>query len=175
MNQSINALWNTKAGGNGTLSYSGVNPGNFFPTERVENAFDRNTITSNTSYGVCNMVTIALDCGEIIGVYVALQQGAIIPRAFRFLTSAPAWQQRDSMKLTIEGSNQSGSSLMLGSAWNLIYNGSSGLESIFDRSTHGLTQRLPQSTVAYSSYRILIKSKRSNSTSTQYAELELLG
>jgi hypothetical protein len=175
ISQSINGLWNTQAGRNGTLSSAGVNTGNFYPTERVEHAFDRNMSTSYTSYGWCNMSMNALTCGENTGAYVTLQQGATIFRAFRFLTAAANAQIRDPMTLTIEGSNQSGSSLMLGSAWNLIYNGSSGLENTLNRSTYGTLQELSQNTVPYSSYRILITSKRSNGTSTQYAEFELLG
>lgn len=79
------------------------------------------------------------------------------------------------MTLTIEGSNQLGSSLLFGSVWNLIYNGSSGLENTLSRSTYGVTQQLSQNIVAYASYRILITTKRGIDTSTQYAELELLG
>ena len=67
-----------------------------------------------------------------------------------------------------------GASLTLGSQWNLIYNGSSGLLSDPGRPAHGALVQLVDTSVAYSSFRLLIVSKRGYGTSTSFSEWWLL-
>lgn len=169
---SIIGLWKTVAGGDGTQSTPGNRAGGYFTGQGPLQALDGNTTTRYTSYGRCNQTEADLDCGEDTGLHLTLLQGPTILKAFRFLKTE-GYIPRDPMTVTIEGSNQTSSALMFGSVWTLIYNGSSGIGTNTTRSTYGLTQLLPNNHVAYSSYRLLVTSKRRNETCTSYAELEL--
>ena len=175
ISSSLVALWNTKAGGNGTSSVEGTGTGSFYPGETPAQAFDRNATTRYTNHGSCNWAAYDLDCGEDTGLHLTLLQGPAVLRAFRFMKEAANFPNRDPMTVTIEGSNQTGAALMLGSAWTLLYNGSSGITANSTRGTYGLTKELFNNTMAYSRYRVLVTSKRANQTCTSYSELELLG
>lgn len=175
-NNSIMGLWNTKAGTNSSASSAGTSVGDFYRDETPHHAFDRNPNTSYTSYGMCNLSVSSPSCGEDTGLHFTLQQGPVTLKAFRFLTMRNNFLSRDPTRITIEGSNQTSSSLlMLGSVWTLIYNGSSGLENNPGRSSYGSIQTLANDIAAYQSYRVLVTSKRAVESSTQYAELELFG
>ena len=80
---------------------------------------------------------------------------------------------RDPLTVTLEGSNQNGSTLLLGSSWTLIYNGTTGLDVDPGRGSLGVRQTFFSNVIAYSSYRILITWKRGNEIATQYSELQL--
>lgn len=83
--------------------------------------------------------------------------------------------ERDPLTITIEGSNQSISALMLGSSWTLIYNGSTGLNPDPGRNNSGIIQNMSNNTSWYTSYRILVTSKRHISDAVHFGEIELLG
>jgi hypothetical protein len=78
--------------------------------------------------------------------------------------------ERDPLTITIEGSNQSISALMLGSSWTLIYNTSTGLNPDPGRNNSGIIQNMTNNT----SYRILVISKRNISDAVHFGEIELL-
>lgn len=77
--------------------------------------------------------------------------------------------------MTIEGSNQMGTALSQGSSWTLIYNGTTGLDDDPDRKNIGVMILLPMNLKIFSSYRLLITSKRGNGNLVQYSELQLFG
>ena len=93
----------------------------------------------------------------------------ILACRFCAANSLPA---RDPLSVTIEGINQTGSSLFLGSSWSLIYNGSTGLEPDTGRFNCDTIQTLSNS-IAYKNYRFLVTLKRSNQSAVQYSEIQL--
>ena len=97
--------------------------------------------------------------------------GPLIIRAFRICTGNDS-PPRDPMTITLEGSNQTGSALFLGSSWTLIYNGPTGLATDPGRQTFGVRQTF-SNTRAFASYRILMPTKRANDIALQYSEIEL--
>jgi hypothetical protein len=139
-------------------------------------AFDQSTSTKYVNFGVCNSTygSNLITCGQNTGLYLTSQQGSLLLVAFRFWT-ADSYPLRDPMNITIEGSNQSQSALVLGSSWTLIYSGSSGLDIDPGRRSFGQMQWLSNNTVRYSSYRLLILSKRGTGNFVQYSEFELFG
>jgi hypothetical protein len=82
---------------------------------------------------------------------------------------------RDSTKMTIEGSNQIGTSLTFGSSWTLLYNGTTGLDIDTGPSNAGVKQTLVNNQLQFSSYRFLITAKRGYDTCAEYSEIELYG
>jgi hypothetical protein len=173
-NETIYPLWNTFAGGNSTISTAGTGVGNYYPAEPCQSAFDRNSTTKYTNFGQCNVNVSLLICGANTGVYLTLQRGASYLIAVQF-SAANNIPERDPLTLTIEGSNQISSALTLGSSWALIYNGSTGLDTDPGRYNDGIVQYIPNSIMSYSSYRVLITSKRSIGDAVQYSEVMLLG
>jgi len=173
-NDTIYGIWNTTAGGDATLAMSGNGVGNYYPGQSPENAFDNNCTTKYTSFGICgnNPSLSSPTCGINTGLYITLNQGAVVLGGLRFCTGYD-YPSRDSMTMTLEGSNQTGAALMLGSSWNRIYNGSCGLDVDPGREAFGQTQTFSNNFIAYSSYRILITSQRASDYATQYSELEL--
>jgi len=113
-------------------------------------------------------------CGINTGFYVILQRGAVVMEGLQFCTGNDN-PPRDPITMTLEGSNQTGSALMLGSSWSLIYNGSCGLDVDPGRESLGQIQTFSNNFIAYSSYRILITSKRGSDYAFQYSEMELFG
>lgn len=79
------------------------------------------------------------------------------------------------MKMTIEGSNQSGAALTLGSSWTLLYNGTTGLDIAGAINTAGIQQRLDNNQRSFDSYRFLVTQKRGADTCVEYSEIELYG
>ena len=93
-------------------------------------------------------------------------------KALQFCTGND-YPLRDPLTMTLEGSNQNGSTLFLGSSWSLFYNGTTGLAVDPGRWSRGVTQTFSSNTIAYSSYRILITLKRGVDYAAQYSELDL--
>jgi len=174
-NETVYGIWNTVAGGNSTLSLPGTSIGSYYPSEMPSNILDKNINTKYTNFGPCNynIFQTAVNCGVQSGLYLTLQRGAILLLGVRFCT-ALSLPNRDPITITIEGSNQTSTALMLGSSWTLIYNGSTGLSSNPGRGIYGPTQSFSNS-IVYSSYRILVTSIRNVTDAVQYAEVELIG
>ena len=177
-NEVIYGLWNTTASGDSTLSTLGPSAGSYGTSQGPDNAFDQNSTTKYTSYGVCNSSSapsLARSvCGTNTGVFLTLQRGPSVLIAIRF-RAATSLPERDPMRITIEGSNQPSSVLLLSSSWTLIYHGSNGFDSDPGRSNFGVTEMLPNNAVLYQSYRLLVTSTRNISNAVQYSEVELIG
>jgi hypothetical protein len=83
--------------------------------------------------------------------------------------------QRDPINVTLEGSNAlTIEALNRGSSWTLIYNGSTGIDTISNRSTYGILQNF-SNTKHFASYRLLITSQRGNGDAVQYSEARIMG
>ena len=172
-NETIFAIWNTTAGSDSSASIAGDGVGNYYYTEGPNYACDNNSTTKYTNFGYCNSSSSSYrQCGQDTGFYVTPQRGATLIRSIRFCTGNDQ-PPRDPLTVTIAGSNQT-SALTLGTSWNLIFNGSTGLATNPGRKACGVTQYFPSNSVAYLSYRILITSQRSFDEAVQYSEV-LLG
>lgn len=165
-------LWNTVAGGNSVNATPGWNAGNYVAAEPALAAFDNSCATKYTSFGPCTISSSAgSTCGLNTGFQVTPLVGPIVIRAFRICTGNDN-PPRDPMTMTLEGSNQTGSALFLGSSWTLIYSGPTGLATDPGRQSYGVRQTF-SNTIAYRSYRILMPTKRANDIAIQYSEIEL--
>lgn len=168
-------VWNTTAGGDSTPSTVGTGVGNYYTGQMACNAFDNQTTTKYTSFGTCIFgVVSSLECGEATGLYLTPQQGPSLLLSFQFCTGND-YPDHDPLTITVEGSSQSSSFLTLGSSWTLIYNGSTGLQLISSRNVYDTIQSVSNNSIRYSSYRILVTSKRGNEFATQYSEVKLMG
>jgi hypothetical protein len=173
-NETVYGLWNTFAGGNGTIALSGSSAGDYYPGEDPPNVCDNNFGTKYTNFGACNSGSNSVSCGSNTGFYRTPQRGASLLIGLQVCTG-PNLPNRDPITITFEGSNQPNASLLLGSSWTLIYNGSSGLDADPGRLTCGTTQFFRNNSIWYSSYRLLVTSKRGVDTSTWYSEVQFIG
>ena len=174
-NETAYPIWNTIAGGDSTPATVGTNVGNFYPGEIANYVFDNRTNTKYTSFGSCYFRgPMSSVCGVNTGLYVTPQRGRSLLMNIQFCTGNDL-PDRDPFTVTIEGSNQPSSSLTVGSSWTLIYNGSTGLQTILTRFQCGPVVSVSNNRNRYSSYRLLVTSIRASETSTQYSELRLIG
>lgn len=175
-NDSLYGLWDTIAGGNSKLATPGQSIGNYVAGEGPRNAFDKILSNKYLSFGHCNdsSRSDALSCGTNTGFYLTLRRGPIVLDKLRFISGNDA-PLRDPLTMTLEGSNQPNSTLLLGTSWTLIYNGSCGLNIDPGRNASGQIQSFSSNTVPYDSYRLLIMSKRGVAYCVQYAEVEFFG
>ncbi|UJR16596.1 hypothetical protein I4U23_003496 [Adineta vaga] len=171
INGLIYGIFNTSIGGNSVASTSGFNIGSYPPVESPNNACDDNTTTKYLNFGSCSEIQFLDTCGLNTGFYLELLQGHVLVTGFRICT-ADDYPERDPLIISLEGSNQSGIALTLGSSWSLIYSGNSGLLSNPGRGICGLVQWFNNS-IQYRSYRFLVSSKRGTSNSVQYADVQL--
>ena len=172
--EAIYGLWNTTASGNGSLAAAGLGVGTYAATSSPGNVLDQNGDTGYISFGSCPNNTISKSCGVNTGLLIIPQQGATLLLAVQFTTNGDALES-DPSNVTIEGSNRAFSTVMDGKSWSLIYNGSTGLDVDPGRTVNGLLQCFTNNTIWYTSYRILVTSKRGTSSSVQYNELKLYG
>ena len=170
----IFGLWDTTAAGNSTLAAPGSGVGKYNAEYPPRNILDQDTKSTYSSFGSCPYGTVSISCGIRTGFIVTPRQAVSLLLAIRFSTSVdmPA---SDPLTITIEGSNASSSTLILGDRWSLIYNGSSGLDVDPGRSTNGVVQCITNNTIWYTSYPVLVTSKRGSSYSVQYSMLRLYG
>ena len=176
-NEIVYGIWNTTAGSDSISATSGTNSiGNYYPGEIPDNVFDNRTDTKYTNFGTCifSSGVQSLACGINTGFYFTSQQGSSLLLSVQFCTANDI-PNRDPFTITIEGSNQSPSLLTLRSSWTLFYNGSTGLQVVSARKTCGATQSILNNSNWYLSYRILVTSKRSSESGTQYSEVNLIG
>lgn len=173
-NDSLTGIWNTVAGNDSTPSTPGTGAGNYVPVEGPPNAFDNNCTSKFTSFGDCalNPALSSLTCGLNTGFDLTLSGGAVVMKSLCYCTGND-FPNRDPITMTLEGSNQTGSTLLLGSSWTLIYNGSCGLNVDPGRNSLGQTVSFSYNVIAYVSYRILITSKRGSDFAVQYGEMRL--
>ncbi|CAF0823740.1 unnamed protein product [Adineta steineri] len=171
-NETVYNIWNTTAGGSSIYAVSGYYSGNYYPSGSAQVAFDGNLSTRACSYGTCNSSFQALTCGEKTGFYVTMNGGPKVLVAF-YMSSGfePTSRARDPMTITIEGSNLNGSTLILGSSWTLIYNGSAGFIINPGRAAWGTLQLIPNPLIAFASYRLLVSSKQGSDACSSYGEV----
>ncbi|CAF4124771.1 unnamed protein product [Adineta steineri] len=169
----IYAVWNVSAGRNSLRALAGTSMGQYWYTESPQNVFDGNLTSGICSYGRCNYIYDADDCGQNTGLYATAQDGAFILSGFR-IAAGHLNRNRDPLLITIEGSNLAGSTLTLGSSWTLIYSGTSGLSIDPGRNAFGQTQVIANNNLAFASYRILIIRKHGYDTCVGISEIQLL-
>lgn len=174
-NETAYPIWNTTAGKDSRLASAGNNMGQFVSGDVAANVFDGDLTNRYASYGVCQSTSSPqLNCGQDTGLYLSLSRGPALLVAFRICT-ADSCLNCDPITVTIEGSNRTSVALTLGSSWTLLYKGSSGLDIDPGGNHFGVTRWLLNSSIWYSSYRILATSKRDLGRLVHYSELELLG
>jgi hypothetical protein len=173
--ETVYGIWNTTIGGDSTPSTVGTSVGNYYIGEIPNNAFDNQTNTKYTNFSICTLASPgSLICELSTGLYLTPQGGPSLLQTLQFCTGNDL-PTRDSLTMTIDGSNQSASLITFGSSWTPIYNGSTGLDLIFNRETCGVNQSVSNNSIWYSSYRILVTSKRGVDIATQYSEVKLMG
>ncbi|UJR18289.1 hypothetical protein I4U23_005192 [Adineta vaga] len=166
-------VWNVSAGQDSYIASSGFDIGKYYYTSNPSFLFDGKTSTGLCSYGYCNATYYDPICGINTGVYVTARYGSFVLNGFSIATGS--WgSSRDPLVITIEGSNQSESSLILGSSWTLTYNGTSGLDNYPGKSAFGTKQMIENNTLEFSSYRILVVKNRGSPTCSEIGEIELL-
>lgn len=167
-------LWNTTAGGNGSLSRPGEGPGTYKHDRPPIDGMDYNILTRYKSYGSCGNNSNASECGINTGLHWIFGSCASLIVGLQFSTGERD-QNRDPLTITIEGSNQNSSNLLLGSSWTMIYNGSTGLENVTDRTKYGTVVWMLDNVLWFTSYRLLVTSKRGPSDSVDYADVHFFG
>jgi len=173
-NEDVYGIWNTTAGGDSTAATNGSSPGKYPSGEAPKMAVDNRTDTKYLSFGTCcGGDTKTTYCGLNTGFYFTPKYGSFWVIGLQFCT-ANDHNERDPTMATLEGSNQSNSSLTSGSSWTLIYNGTLGLNTDPGRQQCGQIQTI-SNTVRYTSYRILVTDKRAESDAVQYSEVCLKG
>ena len=151
-----------------------ITPGHYSSSESPSNAFDQNTATQYSNSGSCYLAgNNDISCGTGSGIYMVPDRGTTLLRSLRFSTGTSA-AASDPLTVVVEGSNAGLSELLIGSSWTTIYNGTTGLDTDPGRSTYGVTQYISNSNW-YTSYRIIITSKRASSCCVIYGEIEMMG
>ncbi|CAF1194195.1 unnamed protein product [Adineta ricciae] len=173
VNGTLAAVYNTSVGGDSTAATSGYGVGQYPPGQSPKMAWDNDTSTAYINFGSCTGTDYNNQCGLNTGFYLELQRGSTVVTALQTYTGGDH-SERDPLIVSLEGSNQSGSNLTLGSSWTLIYNGNSGLATDPGRNSGGSIQQI-NNTISYKSYRFLVSGKRSTSNSVAYSELILYG
>ncbi|CAF0976075.1 unnamed protein product [Adineta steineri] len=169
----IYGIHGTKINQDSQASGPGSSSGHYLTDQSPANACDGDTSTKYLHFGWCQSGQWEAHCGLDTGFYLELRRGASLVTGLQICT-ANDFPERDPLTVSLEGSNQSGSSLTLGSSWTLIYNGPSGLEKDPGRLTCGIMQ-LTSNSIQYKSYRFLVYSKRGAANGVQYSELKLFG
>ena len=169
----IVAIYNTKAG-----EPIGGMDGVYAAGESHINAIDNNLTTKYLNFGARACLTCGTtDAGTNTGYIIQpLISNTTIARAILFAT-ADDFFERDPLTVTLEGATTSDTTLLSqGSSWNLIYNGSTGINPNIDpgRKVYGTPQNF-FNTIPYRSYRLLVTSRRDLANSVQYAESHILG
>lgn len=174
--ETVYGIWNTSVGQDSCPASPGSSMSTYVASDSPVQVFDGNENTKYAAYGTCSSAFYddAIACGEGTGLYISLLRGISLLVAFR-ISTATTYSERDPITITIEGSNELTRVLTLGSSWNLLYNGSSGLDIDPGGGEFGVTQELLNNSIFYSSYRILVTSKRDYGNYVHYSELELLG
>ena len=169
----MQALWNTYAGGMGTMATEGANGvGSYYTAQPAGNLFDGKVTSSFASRGQSASGSNAL-AGLNTGFHVSIAQCGPTLVSFRIATGTSG-TERDPMTITVEGSNGC-SNLLTCANWTRIYNGTSGLVSTLSRNTFGQNVSIPMPHQSYDSYRFLVTAKRATGSFVTYTEVELYG
>lgn len=166
------ALWKTIAGGDSTDALPGDSGSGTYPADQSpEKLFDKSTDTKYASTGNFSDGA-SLITGKDTGFYVTVRPCASILKGFVVYTCNNN-VGRDPKTITIEGSN-SIDNLNLGSNWNLLYTGSSGISESTGRTTNGIYQ-VVNNNVGYRNYRVLVTSKYGYTNVVCYSEFQFYG
>lgn len=164
----------TVAGGNSTPTTVGLSSLNYPTNEAPYKGCDNNLLTKNLNFGNCyDTSALSLDCGLRTGFYVTATNSGSLATGLRLCTANDA-PTRDPLNVTLEGSNENGTNLILGASWTLIYSGVSGLAVDPGRSTCGGKVFFLNNNT-FTSYRLLITVKRGADNSIQLSEFQLIG
>jgi hypothetical protein len=164
-NETVNPIWNTRAGQDSTPSSPGGSTGNYPSSEGPQNVFDGNPSSKLLQFGD---QTISTGQGLKTGFYFTNSQGPRVLVAFQFATGTGG-SSRVPLAVTIEGSNSG--TLTLGSSWTLICNNVlTGLLGITASATYGTYQTITNVN-SYASYRVLVTNKQDNSSSSNSVEI----
>ncbi|CAF1450297.1 unnamed protein product [Adineta steineri] len=175
-NEVVYPIWNTTLGRDSSPSSPGSKPGTYWPSQPSEAALDGNLSSEYCNYGFCNASGPLQDgCGIQTGFYITFKNKPFILVKFRIATSKNSGS-RDPTQITIEGSNIEESDLVFGKSWIKIYNGASGLATKDPgRQKYGNNQTISNNSLSFTSYRILITSKRGREYCVAYSEFEMTG
>ncbi|UJR08242.1 hypothetical protein I4U23_012515 [Adineta vaga] len=163
------AIYNTKVGGTSTEATAGSLFNEYPSSYNPSKLFDKDLSTSHRF-----RVALNVDSSELgVGFYLTTVRGPFILAAVRFATSKSS-EQRDPTIFTIEGSNETSKKMLQqGSSWQLLYNGSTGLEAVTERGHYGEIQVI-NSIHIFCSFRVLVMKKRQSGQYIEYSEVELL-
>ncbi|CAF0973864.1 unnamed protein product [Adineta steineri] len=151
------AIWNTTAGNDRSLSLPGQNTGTYWPGEPPQTALDGNLNTEYSDHEIQHSkVNRSFSC------------------SFVWLHSKNS-PPRDPNTIPIECSNNKESDLVFGTSWTKIYDGDAGLAKNPGRRAYGGTQTISNNSLSFTSYRILITSKRGKHNCVSYSEFEMIG
>ena len=167
------AIWDAVAGGNSQNAVeSSTGIGTYGVGQSPARLFDNSPSTAYTSRGNISNSNSPF-AGLNTGFYVTVGPCLSVLLGFVFTTNTVNLA-RDPLAITIEASGGT-SNLNLGTSWQVIYSGTSGLSPDPGRGLPGTFQSIPF-IQGYQSYRILITSKRSNSSnSVSYSKVQLYG
>jgi hypothetical protein len=167
----VESLWDTFAGGISTIATeNSTGVGTYYTGQSADNLFDGSTTTAYSSRG--NSGTTSAIAGLNTGFYVTIAQCQSTLVTFRFATTSNQLAARDPIAVTVEGT--SCSDLSTCTNWTLLYNGTTGLDNVTNRSTYGPFQSIP-SPQSFASYRFLVTAKRNISNFVSYSEVQLYG
>lgn len=147
--------------------------------QHVSAILDGNLTSKHLNFGNMGGPTVySFVKGVGTGFVVMSQNGSrsSIIQAFQFGTANDV-PSRDPLVITIEGSSTDNiTTQLMGSSWDLIYYGSTGINATSDpgRSVYGTLQTVT-SPMSYVAYRILIVAQRAFENSVQYSEFRLFG
>lgn len=160
----IYAIYDATAGGSCLSSTSGYGVGNYPPGNGPDAAID----FADTTY--VNFGTGMSGVGA--GLITQPAVGASVVAAIKFQAGNDS-ANRDPLTITLEGSNNSGSSLYSGSGWTLLYNGPTGLASFSSPRLAWGDQQSITNTQSYTAYRMIVTSQRGADNCTEFAEMHL--
>lgn len=170
---SAEPIWNTLAGGLSTLAVNNLTGvGTYYAGQSPTNLFDNKFTTRYTSRGNSSSGINVL-AGLNTGFHVTIARCQPTLAMFRFATASNGSSDaRDPLTVTVEGTNCT--TLLNCTSWTLLYTGTTGLDTVTNRSTYGDFQTIP-SPQTFPSYRFLITQKRNTSDFVAYSEVELYG
>ena len=164
----IVGIFNTTAG-----SFGGATIGNYPTSEPPANAIDMNIGTKYLNFGASG--SSSTTAGLNTGYYVSPRVGSSIATGVIFYTANDS-PNRDPTMITLEGSNNGSAQLLLGGRWILIYSGPSGISPAVDLGRGTMCTLMTfNNTIPYTSYRLLVTSKRGADNSIQYGEARIMG
>ncbi|CAF3683866.1 unnamed protein product, partial [Rotaria socialis] len=170
---SVQGIWNTVAGGISTIATANASGVGTYPSnESPDTLFDGNTNTDYISRGNSSGGIDAI-AGLNTGFYLTIAHCQPTLVKFRFATASnESSPDCDPTEITVQGSNCN--TLISCTNWTTIYTGTTGLESVVNRSTYGPFQNISL-LQTYTSYRFLVTAKRNDSNAVAYSEVELYG